>query len=287
MALPTFFVIGAAKAGTTSLHAYLGRHPEIQMSANKEPRFFAGPAEGIPFPPDRVWSREGYEALFDPAFAVRGEASTDYAAHPRRRGAPERIRELVPEAKFVYLVRDPIARTISHFQMAVALMGERRTLKQALGDLSDHRSPYIASSLYGDQLENYLRHFPQERMLVVDQARLRGERGATMSRIFAFLGVDPAAEVGELEEELLSRSEWRTYSPAYVNFVDRFLAPPLRRVPRGLKRSLRRSVERFLWPPLEQPTVDEELRERMDALYAPQARRLRELTGEEFPGWSV
>jgi Sulfotransferase domain len=285
--LPSFFVIGAAKAGTTSLHSYLAQHPEVQMSATKEPRFFAGPANGIPYPPDRVWSREEYERLFDPAVEVRGEASTDYAAHPRRQGAPERIKALVPEAKFVYLVRDPIERTVSHFQMGVALMGERRTLKQALGDLSDHRSQYIASSLYGSQLENYLRHFPQERILVLDQARLRSDRRAAMARIFAFLGVEESFEVPSLEQELLSKREWRTYSPRYVGFVDRWLAPPLRWVPRGLKRSLRRSVERRLWPPLEQPRIDAELRARLEALYAPQADRLRALTGEELAGWSV
>jgi hypothetical protein len=287
VSLPNFFVIGAAKAGTTSLHTYLGRHPQIQMSANKEPRFFAGPANGIPFPSDRVWDRDQYELLFDPSIKARGEASTDYAAHPRRQGAPARIKELVPEAKFIYLVRDPIARTISHFQMAVALMGERRSLKQALGDFSDHRSPYIASSLYGLQLENYLRHFPRERILVLDQAELRADRRATLIRAFSFLEVETSAAIPGLEEELLSRQEWRQYSPRYVNLVDRFLAPPLRWMPRGFRRSLRRSVERLLWPALDEPTVDEELGERMRALFRPQADRLRQLTGEEFPSWSV
>lgn len=287
MSLPNFFVIGAAKAGTTSLHSYLDRHPEIQMSATKEPRFFAGPANGIPYPPDRVWSREEYELLFDSAFELRGEASTDYAAHPRRQGAPERIKELVPEAKFVYLVRDPIARTISHFQMAVALMGERRSLPEALGDLSELRSPYVASSLYGTQLENYLRHFSQERMLVLDQAKLRSERRSTLARVFAFLGVDDGVEIPGLDDELLSNREWRTYSPRYVDVVDRFVAPPLRWIPQGIRRSVRRSVERFLWPPLEKPSVDGELRARLEALYSPQADRVRALTGEEFSHWSV
>jgi hypothetical protein len=287
VALPSFFVIGAAKAGTTSLHSYLDQHPEIQMSANKEPRFFAGPADGIPYPPDRVWGRDEYELLFDPSFAVRGEASTDYAAHPRRRGAPERIRELVPEAKFIYLVRDPIARTISHFQMGVAVMGERRSLAEALGDLSELRSPYIASSLYGTQLENYLRHFPEERMLVLDQAELLSDRRATVRRAFAFLGVDEDADLPGLGEEHLSSAEWRTYSPRYVRFVDRFVAPAVRWVPKGFRRSLRRSVERRLWPPLEKPVVAGELQERLEALYAPEADRLRELTGREFRNWSV
>ena len=125
MALPTFFVIGAPKAGTTSLHTYLDAHPQIQMSAVKEPRFYAGPDNGIAYPPDHVADPAAYEALFDPAFPVRGESSTDYATHPRRTGVPERIKAAVPEARFVYMVRDPIARTVSHHRMTTALLGER------------------------------------------------------------------------------------------------------------------------------------------------------------------
>lgn len=287
MSLPNFFVIGAAKAGTTSLHHYLGQHPQIQMSANKEPRFFAGPENGIPYPPDRVSSLAEYELLFDPAFEVRGEASTDYAAHPRREGAPQRIRDLVPAAKFVYLVRDPIARSISHFQMGVALMGERRSLSKALGDLSDLRSPYIASSLYASQLELYLRHFPQERFLVIDQADLLADRRSTLQRVFAFLAVDEGAALPDLDEELLSSAEWRTYSPRYLTAVDRFVVPATQWIPRGMRRTLRRSVERILWPPLERPSIGDELRARLEELYSPEANRLRALTGNEYASWSV
>ncbi len=287
MPLPTFFIIGAAKAGTTSLNSYLGQHPEIQMSAVKEPRFFAGPEDGIPYPPERVERREDYELLFDPGFGVRGEASTDYAAHPRRRGAAERIHQLVPEAKLIYLVRDPLARTLSHYRMGVALMGERRTLADAIGDLSDLRSPYVASSLYATQLELYLKHFLAERVLIVDQADLLADRRATLGDIFAFLEVEDTSATIDFEEELLSSRDWRAYSPRYLEITNRFLAPALRWVPRRLRRSLRRSAERVLIPPLEQPTLEGEARERLVDLYADEVRRLRALTGRRFARWDL
>ena len=286
MALPTFFVIGAPKAGTTSLHSYLDAHPQIQMSAVKEPRFFAGPENGIPYPPDRVGAREAYEALFDPSAEVRGESSTDYATNPRRQGVPERIKELVPEALFVYLVRDPIARTVSHFKMTTALLGERRTLPEALGDLSDLRSPYISPSLYAMQLEIYLRTFPQERILVIDQADLQVDRRATLSHIFDFLSVDRTVPLEGCEEEHLDSSAWRTYPNGYAEFVARHVAPRFRWVPRGLRRSVRRSVERVLWRPVD-TSLDNELRKRLADLYAPDVARLRSLTGKEFPSWSL
>src|SRR5258708_4333366 len=131
MALPTFFIIGAGKAGTSSLHHYLDQHPEIQMSSNKEPHFFAGPENGFPYAMGRVSGLKEYERLFDPAFSVRGESSPGYTSYPRRQGVPERIRELVPDAKFIYLARDPIARTVSHHLHRIAVAGQRPPLSDA------------------------------------------------------------------------------------------------------------------------------------------------------------
>jgi sulfotransferase family protein len=287
MTLPNFFVIGAAKAGTTSLHHYLGQHHEIQMSAVKEPRFFAGPENGIPYPPDRVSRLDHYERLFDPAFKIRGEASTDYSVHPRRPGVPERIHRLVPEARFLYLVRDPIARSISHFRMRAALLGERRSLSEALGDLSDDRSPYIAPSLYATQLELYLRHFPEERILVIDQAEMLSDRGSTMRQVFRFLGADDAVEIPGLGEELLVSRDWRTYPPAYLRFVEGVLAPAGRCLPPRIRRRFRRWVEHLLWPPLPEPSLDAALAGKLKALFGNEADRLRSLTGKEFATWSV
>jgi hypothetical protein len=287
MTLPTFFIIGAPKAGTTSLHHYLDQHPQVQMSAVKEPRFFAGPANGIAYPADKVDSLDEYERLFDPAVQVRGESSTDYATHPRREGAPQRIKELVPEAKFLYMVRDPVARSISHYKMAAALLDERRTLQGALeGDLDEPRSRYIAPSLYATQLELYLRHFPRDRILVVDQADLLSNRRLTLKEIFSFLEVDEHLDSSMFEEELLSSGHWRRYPKGYSGFVGRVISPRVRWIPKGLRQSARRSLERFLWRPLD-TTLDEGLRTRLEDLYTPEVARLRTLTGKSFASWSV
>jgi hypothetical protein len=287
MALPTFFIIGAPKAGTTSLHHYLNQHPQIQMSENKEPRFFAGPENSVPYAPGKVDDIEEYEQLFDSAISVRGEASTDYAIHPRREGVPERIKELVPEAQFLYLVRDPVARTISHYQMRVAFLGERRSLQEALSDFSDPHSPYIWPSLYASQLERYLRHFPQEKIMVVDQADLLAERRSTLREIFTFLSVDDAADSASFDEVLSRSREWRAYSPGYVRIVERVVAPLSQWIPRDIRKAARRSIDRALWPALETPTLDDELLARLNELYAEEAKRLRALTGKSFATWKV
>jgi Sulfotransferase family len=286
-ALPTFFIIGAAKAGTTSLHYYLDQHPEVQMSAVKEPHFFAGPENGVPFPPERVESLEEYERLFDPSFEVRGEASPSYTNAPRRQGVPERIKELVPEAKFVYLVRDPIERTVSHYRHAVAAGKERRPLGEALAEVSDPYSYLACHSLYGRQLELYLRQFPAERVMVVDQAELLSDREATLRQVFAFLRVEESFTSERFEDELWTTGERRVSPPGQATFIARAIAPRTRWIPPGLRKHARRAYERAFWSPLRTEALDAEGRARLDELYSDDVARLRALTGKSFPSWSV
>lgn len=283
-ALPTFFVIGAPKAGTTSLHSYLDRHSQVQMSAVKEPRFFASRA-GNSDPSGRIADLADYERLFDPAFAVRGESSTDYSTYPRWLDAPERIAALVPDARFVYLVRDPVSRAVSHYRMRVALMGERRPPSEAFGHFASADCPYLVPSLYATQLERYLRLFPQERVLVVDQSDLLNHRSRTLESIFAFLGVAQAIDYAQFDDELLIGREWRAYPTRYAGMLAR-VAPHIQWIPGNLRHSARRAVERALWPPLD-TVIGDELAARLRKRLAPEAARLRALTGAAFPSWSV
>jgi hypothetical protein len=287
MTLPNLFVIGAAKAGTTSLHFYLDQHPEIQMSAVKEPNFFSGPANGNGYPLGRVSELADYEALFDADHAVRGEASVGYSNYPRREGVPVAIRALIPTPKFVYMVRDPVARTISQYQYRVAMEGERRPLSEALSDLADPFSVYLCPSRYATQLELYLREFHQESILIIDQTDLLNDRRRTLRNVFDFLEVDAGVDLASFNEELNTGDDKRAYSTGYVQLRERVKASPLRLLPRGARQSLRRSFERTFWSPLPPAQLDDSLRERLRELFAPEADRLRELTGMKFPTWSV
>src|SRR4051794_17663311 len=102
------------KSGTSSLHAYLATHPQIFMCPEKEPEFFAKEA---------IWSRgeRWYLELFAGAKneSIIGESSTVYSKIPKFRGVPERIGKFNPEARFIYVMRDPIERTISQYWFRV------------------------------------------------------------------------------------------------------------------------------------------------------------------------
>jgi len=287
MARPTFLIIGGMKCGTTSLHHYLGEHPEIQrLPRMKETNFFSGPPEGIPYPPGsrRIEHLEEYEKLFDDAYKVRGEASPCYALYPRRKGVPERIKALVPNAKLIYLVRDPVARAVSQYQFSVSVENERRSLRDALSD-DDPYSIYTCPGFYAAQLERYLLHFPQESILVVDQADLRADRQGTLREIFSFLDVDDSFVSPRFEDEFNAGEERRAYSRFVI--LHRRTQTSAQRLPRGLRRLLRRSAEHLMSRPLQPPVLDEDVRRRLQTLYAPDVQRLRELTGESFSSWSL
>src|SRR3954454_11623124 len=94
--LPTFFIVGAPKSGTTSLHAYLAEHPGIAMTSVKECMLFTGP--------DWRANLARYDVLFERDAPVRGESSTAYSSYPYEPDVPRRVAETVPDAKVVYVV---------------------------------------------------------------------------------------------------------------------------------------------------------------------------------------
>src|SRR6185312_3684389 len=170
--LPNLLIVGAAKAGTTSLHALINRHPAAFMSELKEPRFFAyegerpeafgGPDAHILIS-SIVKTRSEYERLFAGVTDERvvGESSPAYLYSPV---AATRIRETIPDAKIIVVLRDPAERAYSHWVDNVGSGWEPvHDFARAL-DLYDERCrqnwwrkwDYIGHGYYAEQLERYL-----------------------------------------------------------------------------------------------------------------------------------
>lgn len=199
--LPDFLVIGAQKAGTTALYAYLRWHPGVTGPSWKEVSFF-----------DRHWWRG--VAWYRGQFPLRargrlaGEASPSYLFHPL---APERVRAVVPEAKLVVLVRNPVDRAYSHYQHEVALGREPLAFEDALAAedertrgeveriVADPRAfshawwdhTYVARGRYAEQLERWLAVFDREQLLVVRSEDLGGRPAETYAEVLSFLGAAP------------------------------------------------------------------------------------------------
>ncbi len=206
---PTFLVIGAQKSGTTSLHGYLAAHPAVLCATVKEVRYFS------PFySRGDSWYRAHFPLAIRGAMVRRrvgvrpavGEASTRYLFDPR---APERVYRFNSHMKLIAVLRDPVDRAYSHYQMEhrwgreplsfeEALEGEeerlgpelRRMLNDPLAS-SDAaaRCSYVTRGRYAEQLELWLRCFPREQLLVLTSEELLRDPTDVMSRVARFLGI--------------------------------------------------------------------------------------------------
>jgi hypothetical protein len=147
--LPDFLIIGAMKAGTTTLFRWLGEHPACQLPADKEPHFFSR---------DDHYARGvgAYTALFEgiPRRLLTGEASVGYSRPEYAQVSAARITALLPGAKLIFLARDPLARTRSHYLHELKRGREKRTFAAAVADAS---SPYVHASRYSRCLKPYSR----------------------------------------------------------------------------------------------------------------------------------
>ncbi|CAN5588452.1 sulfotransferase [soil metagenome] len=278
-ALPNLVVIGGLKCGTTSLHHYLGLHPKVGMSKPKELNFFVE---------DLNWSlgTDWYRSRFPAGAEIRGETSPHYTNRPRFEGVAERMREtLGPDARLIYMVRDPIKRLLSHYVHNVGGGYETRPLVEAIaGD----QSSYVQRGLYAFQLEPYLESFERERILVVSQEELGAEREGTMREVFDFLGV----EAGFTSEQF--EREWETGGARAdgggFKLMDRAVRlPGLRALDRNFDRMperMRWMVERIVHDPGSGPGAKPELplaeRDRLAAIFAPEVTRLEEMVGRSF-----
>jgi Sulfotransferase domain len=275
--LPNLFVIGAAKSGTTSLHSYLDAHRQISMSEPKEPAVFAAANwhEALP----------RYSEMFaDPRAPVRGESSTRYSVHPVVQGIPERIASRCPDARLVYVVRDPVERVVANWVEGYASLREHGTLARALKDLDQPGNRYVAASRYATQLREWLRFFDRDQVLVVDQARLRDEREAALLEVLGFLDVAPEVPAGTATEH--NRGEEKALMTPAAARLWFTLQPLTRRLPPRAGRALQRSP---LFPveKIGRPALDERLRRALEDELRPEAEAFRELTGIAFPSWSL
>ncbi len=205
---PTFLIIGAQKSGTTSLHAYLADHPAVLTASVKEVEYFSRF-----FPRGERWYISHFPlALRGAAVRLRtrgrlavGEASATYLFHPR---APERIHAFDPEMKLVVVLRDPVDRAYSHYQMEYRWGRETLPFEEALAreeelapelermiadpayESSDAiQCSYLARGRYAEQLLRWLALFPREHLHVLTSVDLLEDPAGAVSSVAAFLDI--------------------------------------------------------------------------------------------------
>jgi hypothetical protein len=207
--LPNFLIVGAAKSGTTSLYCYLRQHPEIFLSANKEPKFFSslvlkfplrGPGDDFVEQHRMVKSWDVYRQLFADVGGAKaiGEASTDYLYYGRQ--AIPHIRQYLGDPRIVILLRNPVDRAFSSwrhlrrdgrepepsFENALDAENERKLLNW------EFIWYYKDVGLYAAQVRAYLEGFSHVHVCLFDDFVARSQE--TLRAIYRFLEVDESFE---------------------------------------------------------------------------------------------
>jgi hypothetical protein len=198
--LPNFLILGAQKAGTTALYAYLRWHPEVTGPSFKEVSFF-----------DRHYARGGrwYRAHMPLRRRARvGEASPSYLFHPL---APERVARMLPDARLIAILRNPVERAFSHYQHERSLGRESLSFEEAVAREDERMQgevermladpsyfshawwnyTYVARGRYAEQLERWYAAFPRAQLLVLLTDELGADSSATYRSVLDFLAVTP------------------------------------------------------------------------------------------------
>lgn len=200
--LPDFLVVGAMKCGTTSLHHYLNLHPDIFMSEIKELDFFTTKYHlGL----------DWYMHQFPSEKMLSGESSQNYSKrhHPDCKYAAERIHNVLPRAKIIYIVRDPVKRIISHIQENIEKHDYLPTFDFNSYIIETPNNHWERCSMYYYQIEPYLRYFDRKNICLLSLEELQANTQVTLNKIFAFLGLKEMMEYTEFDVHNTAGDKYR------------------------------------------------------------------------------
>ncbi|MFN0022265.1 MAG: sulfotransferase [Parvularculaceae bacterium] len=276
---PNLFLVGSMKCGTTSLHNMLATHPSIFMCQNpKEPAWFSGGNSGK----DLDWYLERFADAADQSFV--GESSTDYTKAPRLGCAAAKIKAFAKDARILYIMRDPVARAVSHYWWEVEYSAEGRSFPEAMKSARE-----IADvGHYAMQIAPYIEAFGRERVHALTMEELTADPERAMGAIYDFLRLEHVArEAAPLPRDNAGKSTVPRVTGSAA--LSRLKGTPVwlaakALIPSSLRKqamaALARPVERAI-PGDDLAAAVESIRPRMIA----ETQRLSQLLGREFPEW--
>lgn len=231
-ALPDFLVVGEMKSGTSSLFYYLQRHPDILPPWRKELHFFnLGHGKGL------GWYRAHFPLRRNlGANKLTGEGCPEYLYAP---GAAARMHKVLPDARLIVILRDPVQRAISHYHHEVRMGREYLPLFDALKveeerlaetDINDpfgletylHAS-YKRRGCYADHLSNLFSIYDKEQVLILGNNELLGDPKAVIDRAYEFLGLQPATD--EIDYPRKNVGDREAVAPEVLSYLESHFKP--------------------------------------------------------------
>ena len=298
MNLPTFLILGAGKAGTTSLYYYLSQHPQIFMSTPKEPPFF------------QIEYERGPTYYWDAYFSgYRGQNQAGEAAHHNLHlpYVTPRIAATVPDARLMVICRDPVERALSAYWHNVTRGAERSSFEDAIdknlrrletgpwfndeleaklyetavksrGTKEFTYTSYVDSGYYAVHIERYAATFGQERIKVLFFDDLTRDPQGTTAQAFRFLALEPI----EIRD---SKAQNQPMAPGLAKLVSKIAEiPAVRRVPLAWRARIRRGLGVAFKS--SKPKLNPAMRQMLADHYRPHNARLAALTGRNLDHWN-
>ncbi len=298
MTLPNFLIVGAAKAGTTSVHAYLRQHPQVYMCPVKETNFFAFEGEELNFLggissgylANFVTNISDYRAQFQGVNneTAIGEACPSYLYLPK---AVERIKYYIPDVKIIVILRDPIERAYSHFlhhlrDRLVTYTDFEQALKLESQRIADNwwwDYHYVQVGLYYQQLKRYFDNFDRQQIKVALYKDLKADSLAFIQDIFEFVGVERQFKPD------LSAKHNATGIPRHKALDTLIKEPNLIKaiyqllLPATLRQPITAKIAQY--NPLWKPPLTPEVRHNLLELYREDILKLQKLIQQDLSHW--
>ncbi len=244
--MQTYVIIGAQKCGTTSLSRHLVRHPQIAPAVTKEIHYF-----DLNFEKGDDWYFSQLPGLAETSrYLATGESSPYYIYHPL---VAQRLRRLLPDARLIVMLRDPVARAVSHYHHEVRLKAEHLSLEEAFaqeparlrgeagklisGELDysfNHQHfAYLSRGVYIDQLRPWMELFPREQFLFLKSEDFYADPPAVYNQVLEFLDL-PGHELDDYGKH--NSGEYPPVSPAMQRKLAKYFRPHNRKLEAFLGR---------------------------------------------------
>ena len=278
--LPTFLICGAPKAGTTALYEYVRQHPDVFMSIPKETGFFhKNYHKGEDWFRSHFSDWEGEEAM--------GEASVMTMSTP---GAEERVAELIPDARLIFLLRDPVDRAYSDYlfnlqQGWIPPGVSFHDLIRGNVDVKDYSGDaVIERGLYLKHLRRFREHFDRSQMQVLLSEELKNDANRALRSVFSFIDVDEAYSPGATEKRNITRC--MAHSRVYQ--LLRAAWQPFKEYLEDVEtiKGVRSQVRSFFFRREDKPSMRPEDRAYLHDVYRQPNQQLAEWLGRDLSHWN-
>jgi len=282
-----FFIVGAPKAGTTSLYSYLNQHPEIEMSNIKEPDYFSNEfieEQSLYYKKESVRSLKKYHSLYsDIKNLVRGEASVSYLFYEK---VPKKIFKYNSSSKIIIMLRNPIDRAYSHYLMDKRLGFITESFEKIVYQKSTHKNSalfyqqYIGLGQYTHQIKNYFDVFSKKNILIINYDDFICNSSEVLNKVYVFLSVEKRS----LSNTNKVYNKYTKPSNKLVQFLYTFsffreLASSF------FSQSIKAKIQALFFKDEKKPTLNSKIQIYLKEYYKVELEKLSKLLHQNYSKW--